>query len=135
MAALMILAAVVLHCPMEAELFSGWVPRVQQPIDQLESLIETLEQQQPMNFTASNISFLYDAMLYIVFNRVISRLSGPGREDLVDEQLRWLAERETQVNAVYDQFGQGTLAPLVASEVFQNLTRTRIGELEARLGI
>jgi hypothetical protein len=50
--------------------YSKWQPELDQPIEQLEDILAQLEQQQPMNYTISNIGFLYDVKLYIQFEPI-----------------------------------------------------------------
>lgn len=116
-----------------SKLFPHWTPNVDQPIGQLEETLAKLEQQQPMNYTISNVAFLYDAKLYILFHDFLEYLPESERASQIAEQRRWLEQRKTQVNEAYMEYEGGTFAPYSAGETSVSATMKRIAEIEGRL--
>lgn len=107
-----------------------WNPYIDQPIRQLEELLETLEQQQPMNYTTSNICILYDAKLYILFDHYLETLDPEAREAALEEQILWMEARADSVSRAGDEYAGGSLRPLVAGMEFIEVTKNRIAALE-----
>lgn len=116
-----------------SELFPHWTPNVDQPIRQLEETLPKLEQQQPMNYTISNLSFLYDAKLYILFHDFLESLPESKRASQIAEQSQWLEQRKKQVHEAYMEYEGGTLASYAAGQTSVSATKKRIAEIEARL--
>ncbi|MHC1769392.1 MAG: lysozyme inhibitor LprI family protein [Verrucomicrobiia bacterium] len=112
--------------------FEGWEIMIDQPIRQLEQTLASLEQQQPMNYTIANISFLYDAKLYILFREFIERLPESARTTEINEQRKWLKQRHTQVKKAYARYEGGTLAPYNAAEADIAFTKRRIAVVEEK---
>jgi hypothetical protein len=104
-------------------------PNIEQPIRQLEGVLASLEQQQPRNYTITNISFLYDALLYIELNERERLLSGSALEEERERQRRWAARRAEVVQAAAKEYEGGSLAPFVAAEAAIKLTKERLAEL------
>jgi uncharacterized protein YecT (DUF1311 family) len=109
---------------------NDWVPWLDQPIHQLEVLLDSQEQQQEMNYTISNLCILHDAKLYIVFHRYLDTLDRRGREAAVLEQDEWLMARLDMVTEAGEEYSGGTLRSLVAGRAFIDLTRARTAEVE-----
>lgn len=105
-------------------------PNIEQPIRQLEEVLASLEQQQPRNYTITNISFLYDALLYIEVNERERLLSGSALEEERAGQRRWAARRAEVVQAAAREYEGGSLAPFVAAEAAIKLTKERLAELQ-----
>ena len=112
---------------------SAWQPEINQPIQQLEEQLKTLEQQQQMNYTISNLAFLYDAKLYIKFNKLLDKVSDSKRKQLINDQKKWLSTRSKQVKSAYEKYKGGTLASYNSAQVFINLTKKRIQTIEKQL--
>ena len=108
---------------------SEWSPEIDQPICQLEELFNQLKAQQPMNYTASNIAFLYDVKLRLIFQDHLDRLEGATRTRAIEQQRRWLLQREKAVEASYLDYDSGSGAPLAAAQVSMDATKNRIKEL------
>lgn len=108
----------------------GWDPYLDQPIRQLEELLETLEQQQPMNFTLADICILYDAKLYILFDHCLDTLEPDAREAAEVDQARWLEARSDSVSLAGSEYEGGTLGPFAAGMRFIEVTKRRIVLLE-----
>mgnify|MGYP000091366571 CR=1 FL=1 len=108
----------------------GWEPFIDQPIGQLEEILETLEQQQPMNYTISNICILYDAKLYILFDRYLDTLEPGAVAAAVAGQALWLDARADSVSIAASEYAGGSLSPYVAGMRFIEVTKNRIDALE-----
>lgn len=123
-----ILAAVPLAS--RAALIPEWDPYIDQPIRQLEEVLETLEQQQPMNYTMSNICILYDAKLYILFDHYLDTLDPEAVDAAVAEQVLWLEARAESVSVAASAYAGGSLSPYIAGMRFLEVTKNRIAVLE-----
>ena len=110
-----------------------WKPNIDQPIRQLEETLEKLHQQQPMNYTISNLAFLYDTKLYILFHEFVARLTEAAIVEEVAAQRQWLARRKTLVDAAYSQYEGGTLASYTAGRASIKATKKRIAEIEKKI--
>jgi hypothetical protein len=108
----------------------GWRPNVEQPIRQLEGVLASLEQQQPRNYTITNIAFLYDALLYIELNERERLLSDTARGEFRSQQDRWRERRDELVRGAAKEYEGGSLAPHVAAEMSIKLTKERLAELQ-----
>ena len=116
-----------------SKLFPHWTPNIDQPIGQLEESLAELEQQQPMNYTISNVALLYDAKLYILFHDFLAFLPESERASQIAEQRQWLAQRKIQVHEAYIEYEGGTLAPYTAGKASVSATKKRIVEIEGRM--
>ena len=110
-----------------------WQPEINQPIRQLEEQLAKLEQQQPMNYTISNIAFLYDAKLYIQFRKLLDTVSDVQQKELIKEQEKWLLKRKEETAKAYEKYKGGTLAPYNSAQMFIDITKKRIQEIEKQL--
>jgi uncharacterized protein YecT (DUF1311 family) len=129
----LLLSGCVTSQPKRSKLISHWTPNLDQPIGQLEETLAKLEQQQPMNYTISNVAFLYDAKLYILFHDFLAFLPESERAAHISEQHQWLVERKIQVNEAYMKYEGGTFASYSASKASVSATKKRIAEIEGRL--
>lgn len=119
--------------PADTVLFPEWRPSLDQPIRQIEEILDELWQQQPLNHTISNLSFLYDAKLFILFHDYIALLPAAARVQAVDEQREWLAMRSAQVGEAHAEYEGGTLAPYNAGHAAVAATKERIAEIETTM--
>jgi uncharacterized protein YecT (DUF1311 family) len=110
-----------------------WSPDINQPIQQLEETLATLEQQQPRNYTISNVAFLYDAKLYILFNEFVGRRPSVMRAGEVAEQRQWLIRRKELIDAAYAVYEGGTLASFNAGQAAIDATKERIVVIEQKI--
>jgi uncharacterized protein YecT (DUF1311 family) len=110
-----------------------WQINIDQPIQQLEQVLKSTEQQQPANYTISTLGFLYDAKLYIVFHKYLERLSPEKQAETRKEQERWLAHRKKAIADAYAEFAGGSLASYKAGAASIEITTARIAEFESRL--
>ena len=111
----------------------GWHPETDQPIRQLQEVLEATEQQQPRNYTSSNLGFVYDAKLYILFRQYLDAIDVGARGAALEEQGSWLHRRREAVSIAYSEYQGGTLASYVGNKAFIDLTKLRIAEIEARM--
>ncbi len=119
--------------PNSSRLLSEWNISVDQPIRQLEEILVELEQQQPMNYTISNVAFLYDAKLFILFHEFIDQLSESVRASEIAEQRKWLTIRKVQIHDAYSEYEGGTMASYAAGQASIDATRKRIAEIKKRM--
>ncbi len=119
--------------PDHSALFPEWQPNLDQPIQQLEEVMAKLEQQQPMNYTISNIAFLYDAKLHILFHDFVSSLPESARASEVAVQREWLEQRKAQVHEAYSEYEGGTLASYTGGQTSIETTKERIAVIEDRM--
>jgi len=110
-----------------------WHPETDQPIRQLQELLETTEQQQPRNYTSANLAFALDAKLYILYCQYLETLDLTERSAAIDEQGSWLHQRRTATSSAYSEYEGGTLASNVGNMAFIDATRQRILEIESRM--
>ncbi len=130
-----LLSGCVTSHPEQTIPFPDWNPHIDQPIRQLEEILTKLEQQQPMNYTISNVAFLYDAKLHILFHKFIGELSEAARSSQIEEQQQWLVKRAAKTREACAEYEGGSLAPYSAGEVFINATKERIAEIEKRMAV
>ena len=103
-----------------------WQPQLEQPIAQLKQRLSTLSQQQPMNVTAANLALLYDAKLYMVFQRKLATATDAERATLIQSQHDWLLVRTANAHAAGQQYEGGSMAPMVSAYAFIADTEARI---------
>jgi len=113
--------------------FPEWEINLDQPIGQLEKTLSTLEQQQSMNYTISNLAFLYDAKLRILFDDFLVSLPESARTSQIDEQRTWLNQRKVQILQAYSKYGGGTMASYNAAQVSIDITKERIITIQERM--
>ena len=109
-----------------------WQPNLDQSISQLEEILATLEQQQPKNYTIANLSSLYDAKLYLLFQNHLASLSDKVRAGEVERQRQWLEQRKKVVDAAYEEYEGGTLASFNAGQASIKMTKERIKKIEGK---
>jgi uncharacterized protein YecT (DUF1311 family) len=108
----------------------GWQPQLDQPIQQLEETLAATSQQQPMNYAAANLSFVYDAKLYLAFERHLATVPANRRNACMEEQRRWMEARRRRTDEAYSEYKGGTLASLSGSQAFIEMTKRRIKDIE-----
>ena len=112
----------------------NWHPQLDQPIRQLEEVLAATEQQQPRNYTSSNLAFVLDAKLYLLFDRYIASVPVADRPAIFDEQRQWLEKRQQATDEAYAEYEGGTFASFAGNGAFIDGTKARISEIERRLG-
>jgi uncharacterized protein YecT (DUF1311 family) len=109
-----------------------WQPDLDGPIAELDSLLQTLNQQQHINRVAGQLATLYDAKLYQLYLRKLATLEGDARRKLQEEQRAWLEERLRISRAAAEQFRSGSIASFISSQAFIDETRSRMEAFETR---
>jgi uncharacterized protein YecT (DUF1311 family) len=117
----------------QSALFPEWKPNVDQPIGQLEEVLAKLEQQQPMNDTIANISFLYDTKLLMLIQDFIAHLPESVRASQISEQQEWLKQREKLTSAAAAKYDGGTGGPFAVGMASIETTKKRISEIKKRM--
>lgn len=110
-----------------------WNPDFDQPIQQLEQILSELKQQQPMNYTIANISFLYDAKLLILFHKYLEKLPVSKRPAEVKIQNEWIDERWRAIQKESAEYEGGTMGSFATGELKIELTKRRIRAIEELL--
>jgi uncharacterized protein YecT (DUF1311 family) len=111
-----------------------WQPQLDQPIRQLEEVLAATEQQQPRNYTSSNLAFVLDAKLYLLFDRYVASVPVAEQPAIVDEQRQWLEKRKQATHEAYAEYERGTFASFAGNSAFIDATKARVSEIEHRLG-
>lgn len=119
--------------PTQTPPFPEWKTNLDQPIGQLETTLATLDRQQSMNYTVSNIAFLYDAKLRILFDDFLASLPPSERNAQIAQQREWLKQRKVQILRIYTKAG-GSMAAYEAGQAFINTTKKRIADIERKMG-
>ncbi|MDP1540545.1 MAG: hypothetical protein U0998_01750 [Moraxellaceae bacterium] len=109
--------------------YSQWVPDLTQSIEQLEEWIATDLSQQELNFSMANLNTVYDAKLYIKFHELLKIADIDDHSDLINQQASWIEARKTLTIKAFNDYGGGSLASYHAGEIFLQLTRQRLDEL------
>ena len=120
-------------CSPEAPRAVEWSLEFDQPIRQLEEILEVESTQQGMNFTSANLGFLYDAKLHHLFRDHVATLSPEEARAAWAEQEKWLARRQRATSEAAAEFEDGSLASFAGSQSFIHMTRERIEALESRV--
>lgn len=108
-----------------------WKPFLDQPYDQLEEALQDALAQQKMNYSSSNMGFVQDAQLYILYLEHVHSL--PANEAIAAklEQQAWLHHRRKFCESAVESHG-GSLAPLEYNMAFIKKTQERIDEFKLR---
>ncbi|PKM21607.1 MAG: hypothetical protein CVV10_08500, partial [Gammaproteobacteria bacterium HGW-Gammaproteobacteria-14] len=84
-----------------------WQPDIDGPIMELESLLQTLNQQQHINRVAGQIATLYDVKLYQLYLQTLALMDADASAALQEEQRQWLGQRLRISRAAAEQFRGG----------------------------
>jgi len=129
------IGALLVGCGREQPKTAGFLPEwkleIDQPIGQIEEILEEAEQQQLINYTSANLGFLYDVKLYILFHQHIASLPVTEQASRISEQRKWLKQRKTQVDKANMEYEGGTFASYAGNNAWMELTKKRIAEIEA----
>lgn len=106
-----------------------WSPDLTGPIQLIEEQLQESEAQQEMNYLATNLAELYDAQLWSIFQGRLDKLPAEARSEAVNEQHRWLAQREHAVTEAYEDFAGGSGAPLAGAMASIEMSQKRIASL------
>ncbi|MFA5687995.1 MAG: hypothetical protein WC959_02410 [Kiritimatiellales bacterium] len=107
--------------------------KIDQPIEQLEELLEELDPQQFRNYTVSNIAFLYEIKVFLLFSEYLSTLPENDKPAAIAEQNRWKAEHTRKVEEGYNEYISGTLASYSAGLAGIESCKARIAILERQM--
>ena len=90
--------------------------------------------QADMNTLSMEIYQVWDDVLNDLWKNLKATLDEETMDDLLQEQRAWIKEKEAEVQKAGEEFGGGSMAPLVANQRAAELTRTRVYELASYLG-
>ncbi len=112
----------------------NWEPSLEAPLAQLEAQLTRQQEdgssQLAINETLSNIAYLYDAELYLLFKDTLDYLPPRAQKHEVDVQNRWLDQRQQVMTQAFLVDQDGEIARYTAGQAFIAETRKRIEELE-----
>lgn len=112
----------------------NWEPSLKAPLAQLEAQLTRQQEdgssQLAINETLSNIAYLYDAELYLLFKDTLDYLPPRAQKHEVDVQNRWLDQRQQVMTQAFLVDQDGEIARYTAGQAFISETRKRIEELE-----
>lgn len=118
--------------------FLVWEYEIDQPIRQLEEVYQEewdgLQRQQFLNYTSSNIAFLYEIKVRLLFEEYLSLLPDDEKHAAVALHKVWLAEAEARYNEAYSEYEGGTVAALVGAKESIRLSKERIEVLNLAIG-
>ena len=113
----------------------AWQPDLQGPIRELESLLQTLNQQADINRVSSQLAVLYDASLYQLYLRKRARMTVEERDLFDRDQRAFLVRRERVSREAGEPFRSGSIAPFIRNQAFIDETRARLDEVrQIRVG-
>lgn len=110
-----------------------WAPNYTQPIRYLEALLRDQNDQQVKTQTITQIAYLYDAELYVLFHELLDYLPDTARVREIEEQNGWLDTRQEAVSEAFTRNGGGDLGAYHAADMFIAQTRQRTALVEERL--
>ena len=110
-----------------------WAPNYTQPIRYLEALLRDQNDQQVKTQTITQLAYLYDAELYVLFHELLDYLPDTARVREIEEQNGWLDKRQEAVSEAFTRNGGGDLGAYHAADMFIAQTRQRTALVEERL--
>lgn len=111
-----------------------WRLNIDQPLRQAEECLDEakeLGQQQGMNYAISNLSFLLEIKLYLLFERYAASLSPVARIKAIKGQTEWMVAHRKAVSVAYEEYAGGSFSSYSAGLVAVESYRERIAEIES----
>lgn len=87
-----------------------------------------------MNMLSMEIYTLWDDELNLIWGRLQDVLSKEEMEKLTEEELEWIAYKESEADAIVEYWDGGSITPLMVNDRMAALTRVRVYELAGYLG-
>lgn len=97
--------------------------------NECDSMRDTADNTMDMKKTASKIYNLWDDKLNEIYGLLKQQLSKSEMDALRQKQRQWISYRDSQAEAVYNEYAGGTIAPLLEMETKASLTKDRCYEL------
>ncbi|MFN3882184.1 MAG: hypothetical protein ACK4L8_12225 [Nitrincola lacisaponensis] len=110
-----------------------WSPNYSQPISYLEVSLRAETDSREMNRIITNIAYLYDAQLYVLFHEFLDYLPDTARVREISDQNDWLDSRQDAVSEAFTRNGGGDVGAYHAADMFIAQTRQRAALIEQRL--
>lgn len=110
-----------------------WAPNYNQPIRFLEAMLHDQTDQQSRTQTITQIAYLYDGHLYVLFHELLDYLPDMARVREIEEQNVWLDTRQNAVSEAFTRNGGGDVGAYHAADMFIAQTRQRTALIEERL--
>ena len=118
--------------PTISELDWGYI-NIDQPIEQLEYRLEkacATGGQQQLNYTISNIVFLYRIKMKVDFQTYLESLSAHKQSEIISEQKKWLEIQTQKTSDAYEEYAGGTSASYHSGKVAIAGLKERIEEIQ-----
>jgi len=133
--ALLLFSALLVGCgndpaTVEKDPLASWQPNLDEPIAEMEALLQTLNQQKNINRVSSNLAVLYDAKLYQLYLVKLAEVNDDLRKEFKKDQRQWLKKRKRVSAEAADQFRSGSIATFIGNQAFIDETRLRIELLQ-----
>lgn len=114
------------------EMNSLWKIKPRQVASQFENLEGGKRYREfPSSYSLANLATIYDAEMFVLFTRNIEDKCYLNKRKIVDDQIRWLKRRDTEVRTIHEQSG-GSLASVLAAKKKIEMTKNRISELKSK---
>lgn len=110
-----------------------WTPNYTQPIRFMETLLTEQNDERAKGRTITQIAYLYDAQLYVLFHELLDYLPDTARVREVQEQNSWLDARQEVVSESFTRNGGGDAGSFHAADMFIAQTQQRQSLIEQRL--
>ena len=109
-----------------------WFPNLTNPIDQLQKTLDSKPDAATRDLTASNLAYLYDARLFVLFQDMLDYLPNAARENEIEQQRKWLDQRKQALMQAFASESDAKAGRYKATEAFIASTQARIKEIEQR---
>lgn len=110
-----------------------WAPNYTQPIRFLEAFLRDQNDDRMKTQTITQIAYLYDAQLYVLFHEFLDYLPDTARVREIEEQNGWLDKRQEAVSEAFTRNNGGDVGAYHAADMFIAQTRQRASLVEERL--
>lgn len=110
----------------------NWFPSLDKPLNQLQQDYAGLEDPARRNTTLSNIAYLYDAKLFVLFQDMLDYLNPKAQTRELKEQNDWLNKRKSLATAAFLKYEDPQQARLAAAQAFVDATKARIKVIDKR---
>jgi len=109
-----------------------WFPSLEEPLAQLHDDYAKATSPARRSQILSNISYLYDAQLFVLFQDMLDFLPRDARIEELKEQNAWLDTRQKLITQAFLREQDKAAARDAAGQAFIKATRSRIEEIEAK---
>ncbi|MBO5371664.1 MAG: DUF1311 domain-containing protein [Lachnospiraceae bacterium] len=82
-----------------------------------------------LNATSAELYKLWDDELNSIWSRLKEKLDAETMATLTEEEIAWINEKETTIAEIGEEYGAGTIRPLIENDKAAEMTRERVYEL------